>query len=246
MSFWATTWAFEQEPRTSGAKFTLVCLASYADENGHCYPSQQTLATMMGLQERSVRGHLANLEEDGLIRREERRADSGQRTSDGIWLLAPEGRLKPPAKIAGSEKPTGRKLQNQPAKNCNTNRQKLPGNLLVEQSVEQVVVVEDNVTPLDSDTRDAIATLKGIKNWKKSDRDTLSLLAELKRDIPGVDALQQCKDLAFNARYGERPIKNLALTLRNYFRQAAKSPTTSGNSWAQPEPFRRKKKRVSV
>lgn len=95
MSHWASTWAYEQDVQPCGRKFVLVALAGFADEEGYCYPSQATLASMTGQDARSVRRHLASLEEDGVIKRKHRRGKSGQRTSDGYTLQAPAFRLKP-------------------------------------------------------------------------------------------------------------------------------------------------------
>ncbi len=117
MSVWAQSWAYEQRlgrwrdakggDRTwkgdPGAKSVLAALATFADENGYCFAGQDTLAEMTDMSERSVREHLHNLEHAyGKIRREHRRRQKGggrgKFTSDGIWLLAPAHRLRPPRK----------------------------------------------------------------------------------------------------------------------------------------------------
>jgi hypothetical protein len=115
MSVWAQSWAYEQrlgkwrEARNGrkmwkgdpGAKSVLAAVATFADEEGYAYCGQGTLAEMTDMTERSVREHLHNLEHAyGKIRREHRRKESGKGrgefTSDGIWLLAPAHRLRPP------------------------------------------------------------------------------------------------------------------------------------------------------
>ena len=115
MSVWAQSWAYEQRlgkwretkrgKRTwkgdPGAKSILAAVATFADENGYAYCGQDTLAEMTDMTERSVREHLHNLEHAyRKIRREHRRKGSGRGrgefTSDGIWLLAPAYRLRPP------------------------------------------------------------------------------------------------------------------------------------------------------
>ena len=115
MSVWAQSWAYEQRlgkwreikggKRTwkgdPGAKSVLAAVATFADETGYAYCGQDTLAEMTDMTERSVREHLHNLEHAyGKIRREHRRKGSGRGrgefTSDGIWLLAPTHRLRPP------------------------------------------------------------------------------------------------------------------------------------------------------
>jgi hypothetical protein len=115
MSVWAQSWAYEQrlgrwrergEGKRSwkgdpGAKSVLAAVATFADERGYAYCGQDTLAEMTDMTERSVREHLYNLEHAyGKIRREHRRKGmgrgKGEFTSDGIWLLAPAHRLRPP------------------------------------------------------------------------------------------------------------------------------------------------------
>lgn len=87
MSNEALTWAFEQTIKPSGRHFVLVALANYADSQGWCYPSQETLAKRTSQDERTVRDHLKALEEEGLIAREPRRRKDGKRTSDGFTLV---------------------------------------------------------------------------------------------------------------------------------------------------------------
>ena len=115
MSVWAQSWAYEQRlgnwretkggkktwKGDPGAKSVLAAVATFADEMGYAYCGQETLAEMTDMTERSVREHLHNLEHAyGKIRREHRRKGPGRGrgefTSDGIWLLAPAHRLRPP------------------------------------------------------------------------------------------------------------------------------------------------------
>jgi hypothetical protein len=127
MSVWAQSWAYEQRlgrwretnrgkktwKGDPGAKSVLAAVATFADANGYAYCGQDTLAEVTDMTERSVREHLHNLEHAyGKIRREHRRKGSGRGrgefTSDGIWLLAPAHRLRPPRRgeeIAAEEPP---------------------------------------------------------------------------------------------------------------------------------------------
>jgi hypothetical protein len=117
MSVWAQSWAYEQRlgkrrelksgkkswKGDPGAKSVLAAVATFADEVGYAYCGQGTLAEMTDMTERSVREHLHNLEHVyGKIRRKHRRKElgkgKGEYTSDGIWLLAPAHRLRPPRK----------------------------------------------------------------------------------------------------------------------------------------------------
>jgi len=100
MSAWAVSWAYNQRPKRSGEKFTLVTLAQFADARGYCFPGQGKLARLTEMGERTVRGHLDELERQGLVRSEERRREDGTRTSNGYWLLGP-----PEAFVASSDQP---------------------------------------------------------------------------------------------------------------------------------------------
>lgn len=82
----AITWAAATKPASPLDKLLLYILATYADDEGRCCPSQAMLATDSQLSERAVRKHLASLEAQGLLRREERRTKCGGRTSDLISL----------------------------------------------------------------------------------------------------------------------------------------------------------------
>jgi len=53
-----------------------VALARHANEAGESWPSQRTIAGVVGLSERSVRQHLATLERAGLIQKARRRRDT--------------------------------------------------------------------------------------------------------------------------------------------------------------------------
>lgn len=105
MSVWAETWAYEQTVKPVGRKFVLVAIANFVDENGYCFPSQETLASMTDQGISTVREHLKALDSQGLISRERRYKKGGGRTSDGIRLQAPSERLKPPAKRGLSKAP---------------------------------------------------------------------------------------------------------------------------------------------
>lgn len=101
MSIWAERWACDQTVGSTGAKFVLVSLARFADEQGRCYPSQQTISDLTEQDERTVRRHLAALEEKGLIKRQERRRSDGTRTSDLFFLQGPAEAFKPAVKSSG-------------------------------------------------------------------------------------------------------------------------------------------------
>jgi hypothetical protein len=53
----------------TGRKMVLLALCDWANEQGECYPSVPTLAVKCSMGERTVQGHLADMEELGIIRR---------------------------------------------------------------------------------------------------------------------------------------------------------------------------------
>lgn len=77
---------------TEGQLLTLVCLATFADSSGHCFPRQELIAERRGRPLRTVRRHLARLEEVGLIRREHK---NGQWRTD-YWILPQAAPKLPP------------------------------------------------------------------------------------------------------------------------------------------------------
>jgi len=101
MSIGLIDWALKQAVYPSAAKFVLVALANYADENDYCYPSQSRLALDTGQSERSVRAHIAQLEADGWIKRDQRRRPNGSFTSDAFTI---QRQISPAANLASGKK----------------------------------------------------------------------------------------------------------------------------------------------
>ncbi|WP_371346059.1 helix-turn-helix domain-containing protein [Ancylobacter sp. IITR112] len=92
MSVEAITWANKQRAGSPGAKLVLLALANYADEDGYCYPSQATLATVTEMSRDSIARHMKALEALGLLAREGRFDKTGRRTTDMVRLLvSPQG-----------------------------------------------------------------------------------------------------------------------------------------------------------
>lgn len=67
MSLKAMTWAFDQMVATGPQKLLLLALANFADEDGSCWPSQETLSKMTQISERSIRNQLSALVDQELI-----------------------------------------------------------------------------------------------------------------------------------------------------------------------------------
>lgn len=103
MSVEAIVWAKRTRFGSPHKKLIVLVLADYADEAWSCFPGQVLIADQTELGERTVRRLLAELESDGVIRREHRQRPDGSRTSDRIYLAGgtPES----------TENPTGQQRQ---------------------------------------------------------------------------------------------------------------------------------------
>ena len=105
MSIAALNWAFKAQIKNPGAKFVLISLANYADENNQCFPSNNHISKMTGISSRSINEHLTFLEIENLIKRVPRFLDNGRQTSSVYeinldTLRNPQGEA---AKSAGGE-----------------------------------------------------------------------------------------------------------------------------------------------
>lgn len=104
MSLEAINSVRQMDIRPCGRKFVAMALADYADENGSCYPSVETLARYTSQGEKTVRDHLNALEEMGFLTRERSRNSHGQM---GQYRYTIHHRRNPPvAKSASGEKRT--------------------------------------------------------------------------------------------------------------------------------------------
>lgn len=114
MSFAAQKWAMALTVGSSTAKAVLLALAYYADEDGICWPSQETLARDTEFTSRAVRTAIGKLQELGLISSEKRHRRDGSRASDMIKLAIgaePNRNLLPVVQAeggsGGEEPPSG-------------------------------------------------------------------------------------------------------------------------------------------
>ena len=78
MSWQATAWAMSSKTGAPATKLTLLGMANYADENGVCWPSQETLAKDTEQSIDTVQRHVKKLVALGLIRVERRAGNRGQ------------------------------------------------------------------------------------------------------------------------------------------------------------------------
>ncbi len=109
MSVEALTWALKQKVASAGHRCVLLILANYADlRTGACYPSQAHMGKISVQCERTVRTQLADMEADGLIRREGRRNSKGLFYSDIFHLNLPAELLHPDDPSEGRAKSSGK------------------------------------------------------------------------------------------------------------------------------------------
>lgn len=127
VSVYAKVWAYKQHPlqvdsegkpkpktKNPAAKAVLVALAEFPGiGQRECWPAQETLALMTDFEERTVRKHLAVLEDQGFIKRTERRKQ-GRRLTDMVTLLGSVEEFGP------SQEP--------PERHAKSHRNVMPGN----------------------------------------------------------------------------------------------------------------------
>lgn len=81
-------WAFGQRVGNPVRKLILTALAAKAEsDTGYCYAAQEELASYAECDERTVRRHLAGLEESGMLTRRHEYRQGGGRLADGFLLL---------------------------------------------------------------------------------------------------------------------------------------------------------------
>lgn len=113
MSLAALTWAFNQD-LVPAQKVVLLALADYADDQGRCWPGQETLTLKTSLSVRGIRSQIRALEERGLVLTIERRKEGGARATNAYQLA-----FGLPAASAGSGA--------QPARHADDNRHAAAG-----------------------------------------------------------------------------------------------------------------------
>lgn len=89
MSIQYLNWSLSRdEIETSGAKFVLVVLANYANEDGEAYPSRETIGRLTSMSVRAVQNHLNWLVENGYLARKSRR-QTDQQFKTNLYQLRP-------------------------------------------------------------------------------------------------------------------------------------------------------------
>ena len=86
MSWRAIKWARKQRVGSQTAKAVLICLAHHADDNGLCWPSQETIAAEIETSVDSVQRALKKVLIPTFVHRIKRKSSDGRRTSDAYRL----------------------------------------------------------------------------------------------------------------------------------------------------------------
>lgn len=81
-------WITESRTISRAAKHTWITLAKYANNDGQCWPSAQTLATAQDITRQTVHRHLRELEQAGAICRMRRWRKNGGGQTSNLYLLA--------------------------------------------------------------------------------------------------------------------------------------------------------------
>lgn len=88
MSHYMTALAMRQQGISPAAKIVLYWLAYHHNgETGACFPSHKRLAQVSEMTDRSVRKHLGDLADKGLIEITQRNRDNGSQTSNDYILI---------------------------------------------------------------------------------------------------------------------------------------------------------------
>lgn len=86
MSWEALAWAKNQKIGNAALKFLLVMVAEKADSDNECWPSNARLADEVECSVRTIQRGLDELEQRGLIRREQQRRENGSQMSNKIII----------------------------------------------------------------------------------------------------------------------------------------------------------------
>jgi hypothetical protein len=101
MSVKATQWAYERGRELDlkqGPRFTLVRIADHADHDGVCWPGIAHVATYTGAGESTVRRHMQELEDLGLLHRDRRSTRKAGRGRDNDMVVL---HLDQPSEMSG-------------------------------------------------------------------------------------------------------------------------------------------------
>lgn len=87
MSFHAASAVLRWKAPTPNAKFVMLIIASYANEQGQCWPSVSRISEETGLSDKTIRVAIKLLVGSGVITKTERRRQNGSKTSDEFVIM---------------------------------------------------------------------------------------------------------------------------------------------------------------
>ena len=94
MAFEWMAWAARQEVEHSPTKFVLIALANYADHNGMCFPSAETVKKFTAQSEKTIYRAFKKLEELGLIKSRRKRKENGHLSTFEFQLVSSGQRVQ--------------------------------------------------------------------------------------------------------------------------------------------------------
>ena len=107
MSIQLMTWVWNHSPMSGTGLLIHLCLADFANDDGYCWPSQQTVATKARCTDRYVRQIVAELESKGMLRIE--RSKNGI-DSNRYWVETPNSEprntVPPPSEFLTPRNPS--------------------------------------------------------------------------------------------------------------------------------------------
>lgn len=232
MSWKVSAWVMEYAPVKSPAEQAILyALADRAHDDGTCaWPSQSWIAKMTMMSDRTVRRHLAALEERGVIVRGDQRVVQHipKATRPVVWNLAIWLRRTPPDKMTGPD--TG--VRTPPDNGDRTPRTPVSDKPPLNHPYEPPTTSLGDTRPDEPPKR---ATAHRLPDGWSPDSDTV---ADLTEKCPTVDQaweLEKFRDyfLAAPDRTGRK--LDWTATYRNWIRRAAERPAPRGVSRPAPK-----------
>lgn len=106
MSVQAISWAYDQQNISTTAKFILVTLANYADQDWKCWPSIERLMRDTGLGKTSLISNVRKLKEEGYIKKRARGDIGTGRKSNVYYIQRSKSSHSEPIAISSHSEPS--------------------------------------------------------------------------------------------------------------------------------------------
>lgn len=214
--------AMAKKELTTTARFVLVLLAKYADRGGHCWPSQELLARLAGVTDRTVRRSIEELGKAGLVR--VRRTEA----SNHYTLLLPDTDDRSDRAQSVTDDRSGSVTDDRlitPKANKGPGRVESKGGLGESEGEGGAETLTDAGYPeVVKKALPAVARkLDALVQPGRVQAPSRESLAKAMVDFPDRDFVAVAGDLAYWLTYGNgrsRKKVNLANTWRNFLRRA--------------------------